>query len=185
MDGESIVIRWASTYSEVAQGRTIRYLPPIARDRQIKEEQDALYDESLRADRERDRRRADEDKAEVTSEAAVEGLRRRGNRTPPLPSEAEVAKQLSALGVEPPEGSDGVCTVVIRMPGGKRCSRRFHVDHPVQALYDVIEAHGFLRKEYVLCTAYPRKPLDRPTDSLAQAELTGNVVLHCDPRIFF
>jgi hypothetical protein len=167
-----------------------------------------MYAESVRADQARDLARtlanSDSDAnggstttpsaAAAAAAAGGSGLRKRAtakgpvrDKTPPPPSNEQVKQNVAALPTEPDAAADAgtVCKVVIRMPGGARCERRFNRTDRIQALYDVIEAHGFAKKRHVLCTAYPRRPLDTATDTLEQAGLTNNVVLHCDPRIFY
>lgn len=204
----------------------VRYTPVIQRDRELRAEQDAEYELSLRMDRQAaavaaainaeadtSATAADEHSstaagisdsstptegvadesasaladlaaagADQSDTSVVSHLRQRRTNA----STVELAKAAyTKLGPEPPSGEQDVSTVVIRLPSGKRCQRRFRNVATVQSLYDLAASQGYAEKEHVLCTAFPRRPLTNKEASLVDSGLAGQTTLYCDPRIFY
>eukprot|EP00051_Salpingoeca_urceolata_P011943 m.148497 g.148497 ORF g.148497 m.148497 type:complete len:118 (-) comp17316_c0_seq2:140-493(-) len=71
-------------------------------------------------------------------------------------------------------------TVVFKFPGGKSATRRFLPTELVQVLYDFCGSLGYDELRYQLCTSFPRASLDTKTITLAAADFTGRVALHCE-----
>eukprot|EP00051_Salpingoeca_urceolata_P011944 m.148501 g.148501 ORF g.148501 m.148501 type:complete len:278 (-) comp17316_c0_seq3:140-973(-) len=125
----------------------------------LRREQDREYALSLQ----RDQTKAAEVKAERDAKEQVQ--RRRAALEASLPA-------------EPAEGTG--CTVVFKFPGGKSATRRFLPTELVQVLYDFCGSLGYDELRYQLCTSFPRASLDTKTITLAAADFTGRVALHCE-----
>ncbi|KAK9817835.1 hypothetical protein WJX72_002895 [[Myrmecia] bisecta] len=151
--------------------------PSVHAGRRIREEQDAAYYQSLRADQEkmqaaeetrrqaelaeRQKREEEESAAAAQREAEAEAARKQRRLERQLKSKAQ------ALPGEPPCDHPDALTVMVRMPNGSRISRRFVKDDPLQALFDyvAVEAKGSDIKpgSFNLVTQFPRKVLSEDT----------------------
>eukprot|EP01116_Phalansterium_solitarium_P013511 TRINITY_DN30895_c0_g1_i1.p1 TRINITY_DN30895_c0_g1~~TRINITY_DN30895_c0_g1_i1.p1 ORF type:complete len:375 (+),score=177.38 TRINITY_DN30895_c0_g1_i1:220-1344(+) len=145
-----------------------------ARDRALRDEQDAEYRRALADDQERehnlrmaaaqeqaerDRRRDEQRQAERRLEEL--GLRR---------------QQLRArLAPEPATGTTGSTALVIRLIDGSRLQRRFMASETIQAVRDFIDACGYEGPEpperYELLSNYPRRTFSDGRQTLADAGL--------------
>ena len=122
----------------------------------IRREQDNEYDESLRADREKEAQRAlvVANAEEVEAHAAKEVERSR--------VEAERKRAEARHRLEPPplHQSAGVAKIALRLPGGKRLERSFFADAAIEQMYHFVDAEDIAEivgKHYHVVGAMPRK----------------------------
>jgi len=112
-------------------------------------------------------------KAEATRLVAEEEARRAA-------AEAErerwrVAKA-STLPPEPAAAEPNLVTVMVRMPDGSRCSRRYQKADPLQLLYDAVEAHtGLEPGRYQLVRTLPREVFSPQDNAEATLQTVGLV----------
>lgn len=78
-----------------------------------------------------------------------------------------IAQQLtqeaaSRLVEEPPEGTEGAVMFAVRLPDGRRVTRRLLRHHPLQVLFDFLDADsGISAGEYQLVASFPRRVFAR------------------------
>jgi len=126
--------------------------------RALREEQQLAFQQSLAADREKERRRAAEEAARA------EAQRRRQQA-----KEARIAavrKRASALSKEEPAATaaaDSITTIAVRLPSGQRVIRRFYNNDTLEAVFAFVDSHLFqpssateAPQKYTLCTNFPR-----------------------------
>ncbi|KAI8904650.1 ubiquitin-related domain-containing protein [Entophlyctis helioformis] len=179
--------------------------------RLIREQQDAAYQESLRADREKARRAQEEqerqrreqeelerqererlERIEVSSQPRSNGL------APPhalaclLFHATQRRKQrkieiAAALPAEPAATDSDLAKLGIRLPNGQRLIRRFRADDTVQLLCDFIETHDLspldLETDFVVVTPFPRKVFRDMSQTLRAAGLYPNASIVVEERI--
>ncbi|CAG0916838.1 unnamed protein product [Notodromas monacha] len=123
--------------------------------RKIREEQDAAYEASLAADRERslrDKRTKDHQQRISERLAAIK---------------KQKLEFLSFLKQEPSRGTPGVLTINAILPNGKRIQRRFHQDEPLTALFYFVFCDADSPPEFDVVTSYPKRVVPcRPADTL-------------------
>ncbi|PKA66409.1 hypothetical protein AXF42_Ash007107 [Apostasia shenzhenica] len=142
--------------------------------------QDDAYLASLQADREKELnavRVAEERRLEEAAarEAALE--RRKHQEEEALIKKLEeeeferkLAAKQSSLPEEPPVGDENSVTLLIRMPDGSRCGRRFLKSHTLQLIYDYIDVGRLVKPgSYRLVRPYPRHAF---TDEESQSSLS-------------
>ncbi|KAG5009256.1 hypothetical protein AAZX31_07G074300 [Glycine max] len=120
--------------------------------RLLKQQQDAEYLESLRADKQKELNSLN--KTESHSSKEEESCKK-------MLEEKGLGKMLDkkevGLPKEPPL-SDEVITIVVRMPDGGRCERRFLKTDKLELLFDFIDICGAQKPEtYRLVKSYPRR----------------------------
>lgn len=152
--------------------------------RRLREEQDMEYQRSLAADRERERKRAEEEakKEEEAREArekeeAAERLER--------DREARRARKREALASSEPERGPEVASIILRLPDGTRATRRFHFFDTLESVFDWTDTLGAEISLVSLASTYPRRVFNYPEDNhvtLAQAELTPSASLLLEQR---
>lgn len=103
--------------------------------REIREQQDYEYEESQKLDREK--RAAAIEQERQKREAAVLEAQRKQQEADSMERLLRVKRQ--ALPSEPPENDLNSIVVVIRLPDGLRCRRRFVKSNPVAALFDFVD----------------------------------------------
>lgn len=142
------------------------------RNRRLIAEQNAEYQESLRADRERER-------LEREAREAVQNAER-------LEEEREIRRRRKkdSLGEEP-DKAPGICSVVLRLPNGTRVSRRFSKEEALERVFDWAEVNLVDIEVACLVTTYPRKRFRYPEDagiSLQSAGLFPSAMLLLEER---
>eukprot|EP00878_Enallax_costatus_P020517 GHUV01021694.1.p1 GENE.GHUV01021694.1~~GHUV01021694.1.p1 ORF type:complete len:366 (+),score=105.27 GHUV01021694.1:665-1762(+) len=153
--------------------------------RRLLAEQNAEYEASLAADRERDARRQEERRKadEEARQAALEEARARAEaeaaeqrRLQAIASIAARREQKGAsLPPEPAAGTPGIATIRVRLPDGKNQQRRFEPSMTVQVLYDWVDSlEGFDSMHYSLVCAFPKKVFER-SDAAETLEGAGLV----------
>jgi hypothetical protein len=164
-----------------------RQLSPGAQEREmLRQEQDAAYYESLALDQQKEaEQRAVEQQME--EEERLMARRRAEEKARREEEEQALVRRLSQKEASlPPEPNlgDSVVTILIRLPGGERLSRRFFKSHLISSIYDFVDisTKGKLA-DYNLVRQYPRRVLerggeegsgggDRKAQTLADVDLT-------------
>lgn len=169
-----------------------RQLSPGAQDREmLRQEQDAAYYESLALDQQKEaeqraveqqmeeeerlvaRRRAKEEARREEEEQAL--VRRLSQKEASLPPEPNLG-----------DSDGGVVTILIRLPGGERLSRRFLKSHLILSIYDFVDVStkGDLAN-YNLVRQYPRRVLKRGDQEGSKGETLADVDLtHSQEALF-
>ncbi|KAI7837176.1 hypothetical protein COHA_008969 [Chlorella ohadii] len=146
-----------------------RVLSPGAQARQnLREEQDAAYYESLRADQEKaeaaERERREAEQAAAAAAAAAEAEERR-QREETQRLERQLTSKAASLPAEPPADDAEAVNLMVRLPAGGRYSRRFRRSDPLQAVFDFVDVQSGLGGDiapgtYHFATAFPRRVLE-------------------------
>ena len=156
-------------------------------DRNIREEQDAAYEASLRADQEREARRLAEE--EAAGEVARAEEARQAEERERAAAEVERLAALTrrreekegALEAEPAAGPD-VASVSIRLPDGSRTVRRFARDAQVARVFDYVDTlPSLLAIKYSLVSNFPRQVYSRESHQGATVQAAG---LHPQAALF-
>mmetsp|Transcript_29139 Transcript_29139/g.113177 ORF Transcript_29139/g.113177 Transcript_29139/m.113177 type:complete len:261 (+) Transcript_29139:961-1743(+) len=179
-------LQWLQTMSaRFGTTLTRRRLHVEERDeaRQLREQQDREYHETLEADRRREQaaKEAAEQAAEqerLKREAEEEELRKRAELV-----ERREGKRV-ALGEEPEKGP-GVTTIGLRLPDGKRVDRRFLVSDKVAILFDWADINGVSIEHAALVSSFPRRTYQYPEDAdktLEEAGLSQGTMLLVEER---
>ncbi|XP_027337684.1 plant UBX domain-containing protein 8-like [Abrus precatorius] len=121
--------------------------------RLLKQQQDADYLASLRADKKKELNSCN--KAETQSSKEEESHEK-------MLEKKELDKMLDKkevrLSKEPLLDDENAITIVVRMPDGGRCERRFLKTDKLQLLFDFINIHGALKPgTYRVVKSYPRR----------------------------
>ncbi|XP_022103589.1 FAS-associated factor 2-like [Acanthaster planci] len=124
----------------------------------LRQQQDEAYHESLRQDREKERRRQEEKdrkqrELEEELEKQIQEQRRIQER-----EELKLAKAAS-LPAEPDPTNPDAIRVVVKLPCGTRLERCFLKTDPLQVVYDFVFIQDDAPSEFRLHTNYPRRLL--------------------------
>lgn len=156
--------------------------PSLTAQRLLREQQDDEYLASLQADREKElkaiedaeRRRLEEAAAR---EAALEEERLREEEARRKLMEEEeferiLAAKQASLPQEPSSSDESAVTLLIRMPDGSRCGRRFLKSDKLQSLFDYIDVGRVVKPgTYRLVRPYPRRAFTDEESVLSLSEL--------------
>ena len=116
-------------------------------DREIREEQEAAFAETLRRDQEREERaRAEREKAKQAEEEEQRQQEERARidkeeldrKDMIVRQKVELAGEIPA---EPPVGQEDAVRVLIKLPGGQRLERRFLLSHSLKHIYYFVFCH--------------------------------------------
>ncbi|KAL4436090.1 hypothetical protein ABPG77_005538 [Micractinium sp. CCAP 211/92] len=123
-----------------------RVLSPGAQERQIlREEQDAAYYESLRADQEKaeaaERQRREEEEAAAAAAAAAEAEARQKAEAADRLAQ-ELRWKAASLPPEPPAEDPEAVSLAVRLPAGGRYSRRFRRSDTLQSVFDFVDVQS-------------------------------------------
>lgn len=132
-----------------------RVLSPGAIERaELREQQDADYHESLRADQLKEealaRQRQQEELAQQEAEEAARRLQQ------------SLALKEASLPDEPSPEADDTVQLVIRLPEGGKLKRRFRTSHQLQSVFDFVDVFagqtvGIEPGKYNLVSQFPRR----------------------------
>ncbi|KAI4364884.1 hypothetical protein MLD38_020917 [Melastoma candidum] len=160
--------------------------PSLEAQRLIREQQDDEYLASLQADQEKELKAQAEAEArrlqdEAAREAALAEERRIEEETRRKQEEEQELERLLAakeasLPQEPSADDENAITLLVRMPDGTRCGRRFLKSDKLQSLFDFIDVGRAVKPDtYRLVRPYPRRPFspDESTLSLNELGLTS------------
>jgi len=149
-------------------------------DRQIREEQDRAFLESLAEDQEKERKKREEERrlqeekeaAEREQQLIVQKKQEREERI------ASLARSL------PPEPLDkaNATKLVIRLPNGTRLQRSFDIHNKVQVVYDYIISNNIEIEDFVIATNYPRKVFSDANITLQEAGLVPQASLFIEEK---
>ena len=124
----------------------------------IRAEQDAAFQETLRQDQEKERKRREEEEAKRRAEEEEARLIReeqdRVERIRRL--KVELASEVPD---EPAEGDAAAVRMLFKLPSGKRLERRFLRSHPLRALRLYVFCHPDSPDDFDLTTNFPRRVL--------------------------
>ncbi|XP_043915091.1 UBX domain-containing protein 8 [Protopterus annectens] len=130
----------------------------------------------------------DDDDLETTEETpSKKALRKRKLpenilKRPHVP-ELSKPKKVIVLPEEPKDATDGAVTVALRCPSGRLFRRRFLTSHSTQILLDWMRKVGYPPEIYVVCTSYPRRPLEIKEEfTLENAGITVDTVLNLEEK---
>ncbi|XP_034834859.1 FAS-associated factor 2 [Maniola hyperantus] len=137
--------------------------------------QDEAYEESLKADQEKERRRAADREArdQVQRDHLHRQMLEEQHRQQVIEARAAMAGKLPS---EPLAGKDAVA-LLIRLPGGERLTRRFLLANTTQDLYDFVFSHPQSPEEFEITTNFPKRVILRGTSNLLEAGLKDRDVL--------
>jgi len=124
----------------------------------IREEQDRAFQETLRQDQEKERKKKEEEEQKKREEEEQLRLER---------EEAEKKEQIKRMKVElasevpeePPAGEADVVRVLVKLPGGQRLERRFRQSHSLKHLYFYVFCHPESPDSFDITTNFPRTVL--------------------------
>uniref|UniRef100_A0A7C8YKB5 UBX domain-containing protein n=1 Tax=Opuntia streptacantha TaxID=393608 RepID=A0A7C8YKB5_OPUST len=149
--------------------------PSLVAQRAIREQQDDEYLAALQADREKELRAMEEEKA--AKEAALMEQRQKEEESQrKLQEEQELERQLAAkqasLPEEPPLDDENAVNLLVRMPDGSRHGRRFRKTDKLQSLFDFIDIGRVVKPgSYRLVRPFPRRAFSTEENSLTLNEL--------------
>eukprot|EP01018_Ginkgo_biloba_P003262 Gb_27378 [translate_table: standard] len=129
--------------------------PTLAAERLLREQQDDEYIASLQADKERELKAMREAEDWCLREKAEE---RHQQKEVPRTLQEEEASKKASLPPEPPADDENTVTLLVRMPDGSRCRRRFLTSDRLQSLFNFIDLDGGVKPgNYKLVKHYPRR----------------------------
>lgn len=150
----------------------------------LRQQQEAAFQESLRADREKERRRQEEErqKQEQAREAERLEQERLDKRRQWEQRREEIRRNL------PPEPETGdIVRVMLKFPTGTRLERRFLMTDSLEFLYNVAISHEECPMNFSIQNVYPRKTLrcirgqddedQTPVATFEQSGLRGAITL--------
>ncbi|KAK7068484.1 FAS-associated factor 2 [Halocaridina rubra] len=128
-------------------------------------QQDEDYQESLRADQEKERKRQLEreevERKELEEKQKFEEQQRQKDNIRRLKVEL-----VDRIPQEPDEGSEGVVHIVVKLPQGTRLERRFLNSHSLSSLYYYIFCHPDSPDRFQVTTNFPRQVVPcEPTEA--------------------
>jgi FAS-associated factor 2 len=138
--------------------------------RQIREEQDRAFEESLAEDQERERKAREENRKIMEQ---LEKEKREKQLEDKKLQEIERKRQRcrERLPIEPEAGDEGITQLLIRLTDGSRLQRRFKTTDTLQVVFDFIDSSPHNLNEYELVTNFPRKVFNDPQVTLKEAGL--------------
>ncbi|XP_050228897.1 plant UBX domain-containing protein 8 [Mercurialis annua] len=156
--------------------------PSLQAQRLIREQQDDEYLAALAADREKEMKAMEEAEAlrlqeEAARKAALEEDRQKEEESRrKLEEEQEFERLLAAkeasLPQEPPSDDENAVTLLVRMPTGARCGRRFLKSDSLRSLFDFIDIARVVKpSSYRLVRPYPRRAFSDGDSELTLNEL--------------
>jgi len=179
LDPQELIARLASVLETWGQVLLNARLDKEERetDRRLREEQDAAYLESLKADQEKERLLVEEREKIRQEEERVkreeeEKLQREAER---LREREEKAKRLAD---EPLESEKDISKFVIRLLDGSKVQRRFRSSDKLQLVFDFIDTKQETPMNMCqLSTNYPKKIYNDLDQTLKEAGLTPQAMV--------
>ena len=132
---------------------------------EIRQEQDAAFQATLRLDQERERQKLEAEEAKLHEEEA-EKARIQAD----IDRKENIARQkielASEIPDEPPINEPTAVRIVVKLPEGQRLERQFHKSQSLKYLYYYVFCHPDSPDEFDITTNFPRKVLDcKPAES--------------------
>lgn len=160
--------------------------PSLTAQRLLREQQDDEYFASLQADREKELKAIEEAErhhleAAAARQAAFEEEKHREEEARRKLFEEEeferiLAAKQASLPHEPSPDDENAVTLLIRMPDGSRCGRRFLKSDKLQSLFDFLDVGRVVKPgAYRLVRPFPRRAFtdEESTSSLSDLGLTS------------
>lgn len=122
----------------------------------LRQQQEAAFQESLRVDREKDRRRQEEERQR--QEEAREAERQEQERQDKLRQWEQHREDIRRNMPPEPESGD-IVRVGLKFPSGARLERRFLLTDSLEFLYNVALTHDDCPQNFSIQAVYPRKTL--------------------------
>ncbi|EDQ85566.1 uncharacterized protein MONBRDRAFT_29043 [Monosiga brevicollis MX1] len=143
----------------------------------IREEQDLAYQQSLLEDqRKSEERRLEQERAEQEAAEAAAAEAKQAQAT--QDRHARLAALKANFPAEPVKG-DGVIKVAIQLPQ-RRVHRLFRTSDPTSLIYDFVDCQDELESsQFGLFTTQPKRRIANDQQTLAEQDLTRNVLLLC------
>lgn len=139
----------------------------------LRAQQDEAYEQSLRADEEKERRRQEQLEEVRKAQEAEENERKAEERR-----KEEIAQLKIDLAdrvpSEPPPDSPNAVSVVFKLPNGARIERRFLSTDSLQDVYNYLFCHPSSPDEFEITTNFPKRILyarDRVEDTKTLSEV--------------
>ncbi|EDV22401.1 uncharacterized protein TRIADDRAFT_58970 [Trichoplax adhaerens] len=130
----------------------------------LREQQDAAYQESLRADQEKERiKRAESERLEKEREEENRKAKEAEEKLERYKSERIM--RANRVPAEPTVDDPNAVRIIIKFPSGSRLERRFSTKDTLETLYDYIHKSDEVPMEFVIVTNFPRKTLTYDPDS--------------------
>jgi FAS-associated factor 2 len=130
-----------------------------SRNQSIREEQDRAFQDTLRQDQEKERKRTEEAEKKRKEEEEEERIEREE-----VKRKENIRKRKIDLASEIPEepeaGSADVVRVLVKLPGGQRLERRFLKSHSLKYLYFYVFCHPESPDEFAITTNFPKKVIE-------------------------
>ena len=149
----------------------------VAEARAVRNETDWAYEESLRADREKEAKRAaqrEEEERIAAEKAVAEAMEAEAAAKAAAEREAAIAAANDALPDEPEVGAEGVVDVAVKLPDGRRVRRRFLKSHPLQAVFNfLVSAEHLEAGSYRLVSQFPRRSFENHAEGAPTLEAAG------------
>jgi len=137
----------------------------------LREEQDVEFQMALEMDIRKEQ--AEILRKQKEQEGEIEKQRIEFNK------QEEKQQKLNRIPKEPsPQETDGVCSVVIRLPNGTRCGRRFYTSDKIQAMLDFASTRDDCElKPFQLVTPVPRTVFSNPNQTIGESGISSKTVL--------
>lgn len=139
----------------------------------IREEQDRAFQETLRQDQEKERKKKEEEDQKKREEE--EALRLEKEETDRKEEIKRMKVELVSQIPNEPEAGEADCVrVLVKLPGGQRLERRFRQSHSLKHLYFYVFCHPESPDNFDVTTNFPRTVLRcRPEQDPATFEEAG------------
>ena len=125
----------------------------------IREEQDAAFQETLRQDQEKERKKKEAEEARRLQEQAEQARVRAEQDRKERIARAKV-DCAGRIPPEPDKTDPQVVRIVIKLPEGQRLERRFLKTHSLKYLYYYVFCHPESPDDFDITTNFPRKVLN-------------------------
>merc|ERR1719242_2168335 len=115
-------------------------------DREIRNQQEAEYEETLRRDQEREERGREQEERETLRRAELE------KKDKIVRLKIELANKIPE---EPEASGEDVVRILIKLPGGQRLERRFLLSHSLEHIYYFVSVTRTVRMSLILSPTTP------------------------------
>jgi len=131
----------------------------------IRQQQDEAYQESLRADQEKEKKKREEQELKALKE-----MEERNKIIEEQKRKEEIQRRkielLDEMPQEPPDDGPNTIRLMIKLPTGTRLERRFERDQSLKFLYYFVFCHADSPDSFQVVTNFPRKNVPcEPTES--------------------
>ncbi|XP_031572121.1 FAS-associated factor 2-like [Actinia tenebrosa] len=145
----------------------------------LRDEQDQAYHESLKADKEKERRKLEEQEKKRKEEEAIRLKEQASQNKLESIARSRVEKR-EQLPEEPSPSDPDVFRVLVRLANGTRLERYFLKSHKLQTLYDFVFCNEEAPAEFRLSSPLPKKvyELNNPDYTLEDVGICSSVTLY-------